>query len=65
MDVIQTGPSSFLREHQDTFTATAVGLGLPLLSAYERMVRKSGALLSVTSRYRDVGQLAGEQVRRI
>jgi putative ABC transport system substrate-binding protein len=65
VDFVYTGSSSFLRRHQDTFTAAAIELGLPVLSAYESMVRQSGALISVAARYRDVGRLAGEQVRRI
>ena len=65
VDFIYVGSSSFLRKNQDVFTGSAVEHGIPVLSPYEGMVRKSHALLSVAARYRDVGRLAGEQARKI
>lgn len=65
VDFIYVGSSSFLRKNQDVFTESAVEHGIPVLSPYEAMVRKSHALLSVAARYSDVGRLAAEQARKI
>lgn len=65
VDFIYVGSSSFLRKNQDVFTESAVEHGIPVLSPYEGMVRKSHALLSVAARYRDVGRLAAQQARKI
>jgi putative ABC transport system substrate-binding protein len=64
-DFLYFGSSSFLRVHGDAFTRSAVKLGLPLLSPYEKLVRDSGALLSVAAPYREVGRLAARQIVRI
>ena len=65
VDFIYLGSSSFLRKNGDAFTRAAVERGIPVLSPYEHLVRKSDALLSVAARYYDVGQLAGEQAKAI
>jgi len=65
VDFIYLGSSSFLKDHQDIFTNSAVEHGIPVLSPYESMVRNSSALLSVAARYKDVGRVAGEQARAI
>lgn len=65
VDFVYLGSSSFLRKNGDAFTAAAVENGLPVLSPYEHLVRKSHALMSVAARYYDVGQLAGEQAKAI
>lgn len=65
VDFIYVGSSSFLRKNQDVFTESAVEHGIPVLSPYEAMVRKSHALLSVAARYSDVGRLAAQQARKI
>jgi putative ABC transport system substrate-binding protein len=62
---IYIGSSSFLMRHRDTLTSAAVGQGVPIVSAYEAMARKSHALLAVASRYYSVGKLAGFQARKI
>jgi putative ABC transport system substrate-binding protein len=65
VDFIYLGSSSFLDVHRDIFTQSAVDHGIPVLSPYERLVRKSHALLSIAARYQDVGKLAGRQVKLI
>lgn len=65
VDFVYLGSSSFLRKNGDAFTRAAVEYGIPVLSPYEHLVRKSDALLSVAARYYDVGQLAGEQAKAI
>ncbi len=65
VDFMYVGSSSFLRKNQDVLTESAVEHGIPVLSPYESMVRKSHALLSIAARYRDVGRLAAEQTRKI
>lgn len=65
VDFIYMGSSSFLNANRDAFTGAAVENGLPVLSPYERLVRESQALLSVSARYRDVGKLAGQQAEKI
>ena len=49
----------------DQFTTAALDLGIPVLSPYETLVRKSNAYLSVAAREYDVGVLAGEQIKKI
>ncbi len=61
VDFVYMGSSSFLRKNQDLFTDAALKNGLPVLSPYQNTVTDSNALLSVASRYEDVGKLAGEQ----
>ena len=65
VDFVYLGSSSFLRKNGEAFTAAAVENGLPVLSPYEKLVRKSKALMSVAARYYDVGQLAGQQAKAI
>jgi putative ABC transport system substrate-binding protein len=65
VDFIYLGSSSFLDVHRDLFTRSAIDAGIPVLSPYERLVRKSHALLSVAARYKDVGALAGQQAESI
>jgi putative ABC transport system substrate-binding protein len=65
VDFIYLGSSSFLDVHGDTFTQSAVDAGIPVLSPYERLVRDSQALLSIATRYEDVGALAGRQAESI
>ena len=65
VDFIYVGSSSFLDKNRDVFTGTAVDHGIPVLSPYERLVRRSQALLSVAARYHDVGRLAGRQAEKI
>jgi putative ABC transport system substrate-binding protein len=65
VDFIYLGSSSFLDKNADVFTGTAVELGIPVLSPYERLVRNSQALLSIAARYYDIGLLAGEQTQKI
>ena len=65
VDFIYVGSSSFLRNNQDILTKSAIEQGIPVLSPYESMVRKSHALLSVATRYADVGVLAAQQARKI
>jgi putative ABC transport system substrate-binding protein len=62
---IYVGSSSFLMRHRDYLTSSAVKQGVPIVSAYEAMARKSNALLSVASRYYSVGKLAGFQAKNI
>lgn len=65
VDFIYLGSSSFLRDNKDAFTGAAVNNGIPILSPYENLVRKSQALISVAARYYDVGRLAGQQAEKI
>ena len=65
VDFIYLGSSVFLEDHMDQFTTTALDLGIPVLSPYETLVRKSNAYLSVAAREYDVGILAGEQIKKI
>jgi ABC-type uncharacterized transport system substrate-binding protein len=65
VEFVYLGSSSFLRRNGDTFTEQAVANGIPVLSPYEDLVRNASALLSVSSRYYEVGRLAGEQAEKI
>ena len=65
VDFVYLGSSSFLRKNGDVFTESAVKNGLPVLSPYETLVKKSHALLSVSARYADVGALAAQQAQKI
>jgi putative ABC transport system substrate-binding protein len=62
---IYVGSSSFLMRHRDYLTNSAIEQGVPIVSAYEAMARKSNALLAVASRYYSVGKLAGFQAKNI
>jgi putative ABC transport system substrate-binding protein len=64
-EFVYLGSSSFLRRNGETFTEQAVANGMPVLSPYEDLVRNASALLSVSSRYYEVGRLAGEQAEKI
>lgn len=65
VDFINVGSSSFLRANGDVFTESAIKNGMPVLSPYEALVRKSQALMSVSARYADVGALAAQQAQKI
>jgi putative ABC transport system substrate-binding protein len=65
VDFIYLGSSSFLDTNRDAFTGSAVENGIPVLSPYERLVRDSHALLSISARYNEVGRLAGRQAEKI
>jgi len=65
VDFVYLGSSSMLRSNANAVGAVAIQAGLPLLSPYEEMVRDGTALISIASRYYDVGRLAGEQAERI
>ena len=62
---VYVGSSSFLMRHRDYLTNSAIEQGVPIVSAYEAMARKSNALLAVASRYYSVGKLAGFQAKNI
>ncbi len=62
---IYVGSSSFLMRNRDYLTTSAVEQGVPIVSAYDAMARKSNALLAVASRYYSVGKLAGFQAKKI
>jgi putative ABC transport system substrate-binding protein len=62
---IYVGSSSFLMRNRDYLTTSAVEQGVPIVSAYDAMARKSNALLAVASRYYSVGKLAGYQAKNI
>lgn len=64
-DFVYLGSSSFLQANGDLLTRSAVENGLPLLSPYETLVRKSDALISVAASYGDVGRLAARQAWKI
>jgi putative ABC transport system substrate-binding protein len=65
VDFIYVGSSSFLMRNRDYLTTSAVEQGVPVVSAYDAMARKSHALLAVASRYYSVGKLAGHQAKNI
>lgn len=62
---IYVGSSSFLQKYGDAFTRGAVERDMAVVSPYEHLVRKSGALISVAAHLRDVGRLAAQQALRI
>ncbi|WP_282091781.1 ABC transporter substrate-binding protein [Epibacterium ulvae] len=64
-EAIYVGSSSYNLEHQDAFVAAATELGLPVFSAYTKMVREGGALMAVGTSYANVGRLAGVQAEKI
>ena len=64
-EAIYVGSSSFNLEHQDAFVAAATELGLPVFSAYTKMVRKGGALMAVGTSYANVGRLAATQAEEV
>jgi putative ABC transport system substrate-binding protein len=65
VDFLYLGSSSFLRKNRDVVTRSAVDNGIPMLSPYEQLVRKSQALISVAARYYEVGRLAGAQAEKV
>jgi putative ABC transport system substrate-binding protein len=65
VDFVYLGSSSFLRKNGEVFTESAIKNGMPVLSPYEALVRKSHALLSVSARYADVGELTAQQAQKI
>jgi len=65
VDFIYLGSSSFLDVNRDLFTGSAVDMGIPVLSPYERLVQNSQALISISARYYDVGRLAAQQAEKI
>jgi len=62
---VYVGSSSFLMRNRDYLTTSAIEQGVPIVSAYDAMARKSNALLAVASRYYSVGKLAGYQAKNI
>ena len=64
-DIVYVGSSSYNRQIRDEFTTAANDNGLPVASAYEVMVTKSNALLSIANRYYNVGRLAGNQAKKV
>ncbi|UJF17195.1 ABC transporter substrate-binding protein [Vibrio sp. SS-MA-C1-2] len=65
VDFIYVGSSSYNLAHRDQFTQTALTYGIPVASAYEAMVSKSSALMSVSNKYFQVGELAANQAVKI
>lgn len=65
VDAVYVGSSSFNLAHATAFVAAAREHGLPVFSAYESMVRDSGALMAVANHYANVGKLAGRRAERI
>lgn len=64
-EVVYVGSSSYNRQIRDEFTTAANDHGLPVASAYEVMVTKSNALLSIANHYYNVGRLAGSQAKKV
>jgi putative tryptophan/tyrosine transport system substrate-binding protein len=64
-DAIYVGSSSFNLVHQDLFVDSATELGLPVFSAYGKMVREAGAIMAVATSYYNVGKLAATQASDI
>lgn len=62
---IYIGSSSFLMRNKDLVTESAIEQGVPIVSPYASMARKSNALLAVASKYYSVGKLAGRQAKKI
>ena len=65
VDVVYVGSSSYNLANTDAFTEAAIEHGLPVASAYDSMVTKSSALISVSNKYYRVGQLAANQAVKI
>lgn len=64
-EAVYVGSSSYNLEHQDAFVAVATDLGLPVFSAYTKMVRTGGALMAVGTSYANVGRLAATQAEEV
>lgn len=65
VDVVYVGSSSYNLANADEFTQSAIKHSLPVASAYDSMVTKSSALISVSNKYYRVGQLAANQAVKI
>ncbi len=65
VDFIYVGSSSFIEKNGALFTSSALELGIPVLSPYERLVTEADALLSVSARYDAIGELAARQAEKI
>jgi putative ABC transport system substrate-binding protein len=65
IDFLYLGSSSFLLANADLLTTAALDNGVGLATAYEAMVRDSGALIALANAYYNVGQLAARQAERI
>ena len=65
VDVVYVGSSSYNLANTDAFTQSAIKYGLPVASAYDSMVTKSSALISVSNKYYRVGQLAANQAVKV
>lgn len=65
VDWIYFGFSSFLIEHAEEFTASAMRRGIPLFSGGERPVRLAHGLFALTPALGQIGALAALQVERI
>jgi putative ABC transport system substrate-binding protein len=65
IDFLYLGSSSFLLANAELLTAAALDNGVGLATAYEAMVRDSGALIALANAYYNVGQLAARQAERI
>jgi putative tryptophan/tyrosine transport system substrate-binding protein len=59
------GSSSFLNVNGELFTASAVELGIAVVSPYPALVREHKALLSIAAPREEVGALAAEQALKI
>ena len=64
-EAVYVGSSSYNLDHQEAFVAAATDLGLPVFSAYTKMVRKGGALMAVGTSYANVGRLAATQAEEV
>ena len=62
---IYVGSSSYNLVHQKLFVDSASELGLPVFSAYGKMVQEAGAVMAVATRYFNVGKLAAAQAAEI
>jgi putative ABC transport system substrate-binding protein len=65
VQAIYVGSSSFNVKYQQLLSAAAVQLGLPLFSAYEKMVRNGNALMAIASSYTNVGVMAAGQAQML
>lgn len=64
-DLLYQSPDTFLNSHRDRLSGAAISHRLPVFSAAEAPVVKSGALMGVVNRYSEVGRLTARQAARI
>lgn len=65
VDLLYQPPDSFLNQHRDLLTGSALACRLPVFASAEGPVVASGALMGVVNRYHEVGRHTAQQAARI